>query len=535
VYRGGGVGDPVSTSYIVAVVRSGGLEELKRLLRMSSAEYGVWSDGVDLVVLRKEGEALTEVVGIPRYGAGFEALNQPVGLSEIVPTPDLMDGVKGFVEYVKRSEGLGGDAAAEEALKLLLIKALCEVRNDVGSAWVSNDEYLAVVRGVGETLSSRVGRLIDELSVYGLNLGLRVGVRSVAEFLRRFSRVSVLRSDDVGKVEFIQSIARKHINVKRDGTLTPIIVADLMVGLVRPGLGDLVIDPACGSGTLIVSVVRYLRRFYGLGQYEVSRFVRENAICIDVNPALTQLAAAATTLCAGHPVNTLVANSLSDLNELQGIAVKNSVPEKLMPREGGFDVVLTHPPLGVKWRVRDLKAPEGFELSFRWRYDKASGTWEKLPELLNNQLLEVLFLDRCYQLLKPYGRMAILLSEEILTSGDLGYVRQWIIGNSRVLAVISLPHYTFVPFGQRVRAFILVLQKVPKDYAAKLVKSEYKVFTSSIEKIGYDALGNKFYRKGDGGVVLTDDLGTPIVDSDVDQVISEFHKYLEGYVGITSH
>ncbi len=529
VYRDEGVRDPIGNSYILIVVGEDGLERLRNLMSTSKAEYGLWSDGTNLVVLRRNVDGVVEeVVGLPRYGLSFDSLNKPMLVSDLSPTSDLKTRIDGFFKYLKQNEKLDDDELLDELLKLVLMKVVDESLGGTTRLWISNDEYLNVIKGIGgEGLKGRVNELLNNLTPYGFSGDLAISARSIAEFIRRFNYISILKSDDLTKVESLLSVSREFMSIERGGILTPYVVAELMIKLVKPSIRDLIIDPACGSGRLITYTLKYLRDSYGLSREDLIKLLRSNILCVDVSASAIKLASVNIALHAGVPGNVFKADSLTRFSELQELAVKASIPEHLIPRPEGFDVVITHPPFNVRWRVRDPKVLSQFELGFRWDFDRKASRWFKSSGLLKEQLVEVLFIERGFQLLKPYGRMAILLPEELLAEGSLGYVRQWIVENARVLAVVSLPHPTLIAYGLKARAFVLVLQKVPKDRIEELRKSEYKVFVASVERVGYDALGIPMYKRDKDGRVLLDESGSPILDTDIENVIRAYNEYLE--------
>src|SRR5205823_10237623 len=71
----------------------------------------------------------------------------------------------------------------------------------------------------------------------------------------------------------------------------------------------------------------------------------------------------------------------------------------------------------------------------------------------------VLFLDRCLQLLKPGGRLLIILPEGVLCNSGERYVREYLMGKALVKAVISLPADCFKLSGTGARTSIVYLQK----------------------------------------------------------------------------
>jgi len=62
-------------------------------------------------------------------------------------------------------------------------------------------------------------------------------------------------------------------------------------------------------------------------------------------------------------------------------------------------------------------------------------------------------------LLKPGGRLGIVLPEGIFNNPSLAYVREFCEDRARILAVVSLPQETFYSSGASVKASLLFLQK----------------------------------------------------------------------------
>jgi type I restriction enzyme M protein len=87
----------------------------------------------------------------------------------------------------------------------------------------------------------------------------------------------------------------------------------------------------------------------------------------------------------------------------------------------------------------------------------------ELPSRNGNRLgkvkTEILFIERCLALLKPGGRMGIVLPEGIFNNPSLAYVRGFCEDRARVLAVVSLPQETFNSSGASVKASLLFLGK----------------------------------------------------------------------------
>jgi type I restriction enzyme M protein len=117
----------------------------------------------------------------------------------------------------------------------------------------------------------------------------------------------------------------------------------------------------------------------------------------------------------------------------------------------------------------------------------------------------VLFIDRCLQLLRPGGRLLIVLPDGVLCNSGDRYVRQYIMGlkdektgqfvggKAIVKAVLSLPADTFKLSGTGAKTSVLYLQK----RHANIEHSEYflpepqgDVFMAVAETLGYVVKNN---------------------------------------------
>lgn len=57
-----------------------------------------------------------------------------------------------------------------------------------------------------------------------------------------------------------------------------------------------------------------------------------------------------------------------------------------------------------------------------WKKDGISGKWKKTDKLRDKQAPQILFIERCIQLLKPKGRLGIILPESLF--GNYYYARR---------------------------------------------------------------------------------------------------------------
>ncbi len=137
----------------------------------------------------------------------------------------------------------------------------------------------------------------------------------------------------------------------------------------------------------------------------------------------------------------------------------------------------------------------------------AEGRWELRrdrhgrPVLQKSQPPEILFIERCVQLLRPgTGRFALVMPNGILNNPALGYVRAWLMANTQILAVVDMARELFQPKNDTQTSMVLArrLSAEERD-AARTGTLEYPIFMAIAERVGHDRRGNVLYRRTETG------------------------------------
>ncbi len=243
---------------------------------------------------------------------------------------------------------------------------------------------------------------------------------------------------------------------------TPRYVVDFVVRALAPGPKEVVVDPACGSGAFLAHA-RALANVRAFGTDVDARAVR---------------VARLVAIAQGRS-----ASSIARRDGLRG----GDLP--------AADVVATNPPFAGR-------APaDGFAIG----------------HLLRQPERDLLFLERALELLRPGGRLGIVLPYNKAAGTAYAAVRGWLFSRARVLAVVGLPRETFLPHTSQ-RTFVLFAQKrapskrdVPRD-------EERTMFVVS-ERAGKDAAGDPIRSRAGG------------LDHDLDDVLSELRPFFakEGF------
>lgn len=131
---------------------------------------------------------------------------------------------------------------------------------------------------------------------------------------------------------------------------------------------------------------------------------------------------------------------------------------------------------------------------------------------------DILFIERNLNMLKPGGRMAIVLPQGRFNNSSDKYIREFIANKARILAVIGLHGNVFKPHTGT-KTSVLFLQKYGgtdekgKELCPK--KDDYNIFFATMSLPSKDNSGEKIYLKDENGDFALDTHGHRIVEHDL--------------------
>jgi type I restriction enzyme M protein len=125
-------------------------------------------------------------------------------------------------------------------------------------------------------------------------------------------------------------------------------------------------------------------------------------------------------------------------------------------------------------------------------------------------------------MIKPGGRMAIVLPQGVLNNTGMEYVREYLFDKARILAVVGLHGNTFKPHTGT-KTSVLFLQKWGGK-SGELLK-DYPIFMAVSKKAGKDNSGDYIYKKDANGNYIHDQKGRKILDHDLDEIAEAFFDF----------
>ena len=107
---------------------------------------------------------------------------------------------------------------------------------------------------------------------------------------------------------------------------------------------------------------------------------------------------------------------------------------------------------------------------------------------------ENLFIERYYHLLRPGGRMGIVLPESVFDTSENKYIRLFLYKYFIIKAVVSLPQVTFAPYTPTKTSVLLAKKKLPSRLPNGITNG--RCLLLSIQSLKQDAKISSRFIKG---------------------------------------
>ncbi|TAE04653.1 MAG: SAM-dependent DNA methyltransferase, partial [Bacteroidetes bacterium] len=407
------------------------------------------------------------------------------------------------------NDGLSAQQALDEMLKILFIKVLAEKEN-TQDFFVSSEEFADIKAGKqSKTFATRIENLFQKTiesfaDIFELTEKIKLSFASLAFAVNKLQNIDFSDTTDAKGLAFQKFLASTE-KADRGQFFTPEPVINFCVEFLQPKPHEKIIDPTCGSGGFLFSAYQYLLDNFHVSKQEIIPYL----FGIDINKTIVKIAKMKLLLECNTSLNIVAQNSLEDLDEL-ALSFEQSI-------ENQMDIVLANPPFGTMGKITNEKLLRKYELGYKWQGENAH--YFKTKTLHTGQTPEILFIERCLQLLKEGGRMAIVLPNGMFENPSLEYLRIFIKQKARVLAVVNLPQETFIPFGTGVKTSILFLQK--NVVCEDTNNNNKRIFFGRVTKLGYQGNknGNPIYQKDEFGNLLKDKNKEPILEEDFSKII----------------
>lgn len=506
-----------------------------------SCYFGLWANGSSYHFLQKEDDAIgydfdfTDLSDFPGEGETLADIDRADRSYSRKPANDsLIKVFKRAHDYIYGNEGRKKDAFWQ-LLNLIFCKLYDEKRRFIETDISYRREFWVGVKEQNteagrKAVADRIKAIFQKLKdnsmfseVFTGNEGIELTDKGVAFIAGELAKYSFLDASIDVKGMAYETIVSNTLKQEAGQFFTPRNIVKAMVEMLNPTEKHRVLDPACGSGGFIVMVLDHVRKQIAqelfpnldgpllMAKYnslEVNERVKEYAensiFGFDFDPDLKKAARMNMVMAGDGHANVFHVNSLeypkwdhpeekakieSAIN--RSLAVMGDIEDRYYKdARGTFDMIFTNPPFGAKVKVdkETIYHPDGTLIYQLGAYSDAP---------------EVLFIEACYNFLKPGGKMAIVLPDGILGNPNMVKVREWILNKFKILASIDLAVEAFMP-QVGVQASLLFLEKKTElsRQLAQESDEDYEVFMAIAEKLGKDRRGNPIYLRDEDGAEL---------------------------------
>lgn len=365
-------------------------------------------------------------------------------------------------------------------------------------------------------------------NLFEVNDTIRIKEASFESIVKELEVYNLSRTaDDVKGIAF-EKFLGKTFRGELGQFFTPRTVVDFMVELLDPEEGEVICDPCCGSGGFLIKAFEYVREKIENNIQKVKEQIKAELLDEEYENSTEADKSIIEELFSQY-INVLNmeldTNCESRLKDLSRNCIFGTDANPRMARtakmnmimhgdghsgvhhhdgllnvngifENRFDVILTNPPFGsrveksLKITLADKETNEDKIAEYEKKYGKE--IYHKAMSQINDHigesvlslyasgkhsgLTEVLFIERCLRLLKPGGRLGIVLPEGVLNNTQLQSVRELFEGMAKIILITSIPQDVFMASGATVKPSLMFFKKFTAEEATQYEQANAKAY-----------------------------------------------------------
>ena len=438
---------------------------------------------------------------------------------------------------IRNVDKLSPEAAFDEISKILFIKMLYE-RDAKDELVYSKDKFLKdelLYNGDVDYIQHLFNEVKETYSTDGLfdsEDKIRIRRESFLLILEELSSVELYdTSDDIKGIAF-ELFLGKTFRGELGQFFTPRTIVNYMVEVLNVREGDKVCDPCCGSGGFLIKAFEHVQNQIDQDIHKQITVLMDNYSLSDsekqykINTLLsecdkTKEGSRYHKLCHdyffGVDANARMART-SKMNMIMhgdghvGVYLHDGLINVGGVYDNNFDVILINPPFGAHvekdMRITSSDIPTDREKTLYERLygeeyiskvytpikeyaqeiGKDKKTGRRILELyqINNNSTEILFIERCINLLKPGKRAGIVLPEGVLDNPALDRIRRFIESRAKILNITSIPSDVFLSSGANIKPSLVFIEKF-KD--GEMPEKDYLLSVTKVNDAGISSTG----------------------------------------------
>lgn len=425
---------------------------------------------------------------------------------------------------IRNNDKLSPEASFDEISKILFIKIMYE-RNPKQEAIFSLKQFETlkeawnISRGKSETETSYMQRLFEDVKVefasdniFDENEKIKLREKSFEQIVKELQIYNLTStSADVKGIAF-EKFLGKTFRGELGQFFTPRVIVDFIVELLEPKENELICDPCAGSGGFLIKTFESIKKVIDNHYIELKKVKQveifgKDLVNIDDEKLQKKyedfliktnkeqeekIQKLSHKSIYGTDANPRMAR-VSKMNMIMHGDGHNGIHHNdgLLNVNGifrnRFDMIVTNPPFGTNLDKKYPTVEEDDKYKndvMITKYIKEYGEiyTEEMKQVTNNinepirglfevgktsGATEVLFIERCLDLLKDGGRMGIVLPEGVLNSSNLQNAREYFESRAKILLIVSLPQDIFISSGATVKTSLVFFKKFTHEEKEK--------------------------------------------------------------------
>ncbi len=380
----------------------------------------------------------------------------------------------------------------DEFNKLLFLKMFDELEREKHERHL--EKYLFQISPL-ETKSQLKDRIekcylqaIRDRKVEKLLKPIALSMQQIHDIVEKLQAISLIQTDKDPKGLAFETFVENHMKGDFGQYFTPRNIVEFMLS-VSPIVWEktfdsscMVLDPCCGSGSFLTQAISVFKNRYKKPK-NWQDFANSAVFGVEISDSISVSAKINLALHDdGH----------DNIKHASGLNI-----EKFDWKAKPFRLILTNPPFGGEPILNLSKDPnkeldnlhrfydyEKFEITQK-RPDTIDVMRKKAkdePTFSDSIRPELIFIELFYKALQEGGMAYVIVPDGVLTNSTSQYVRDFIQERFRLLAVISLPQYTFTHYGAGVKASIIILKKWSYKDTERIKTANDKYLLASIQQ-----------------------------------------------------
>ena len=482
---------------------------------------------------------LEEIVDIPRAEdlTNAKKLKELLGQTKAFTRDEFSKLLFKCHNIIRNNDKLSPEAAFDEISKVLFIKIRYE-RDNTGTQLFSEEEFKKLREAYDKTKSKLSLPFYQQLfertkedyvkdDLFEPNDTIKIKEASFEAIVKELEVYNLSRTaDDIKGIAF-EKFLGKTFRGELGQFFTPRTIVDFMVALLDPEEGEIICDPCCGSGGFLIKAFEYVREKIEndiqkvKDRIKIDVFNEEYENGTDGDRAIIDELVDQYFSVLNMELDTKEDGRLKDLShncifgtDANPRMARTAKMNMIMHGDGHggvhhhdgllningifenrFDVILTNPPFGSRVE-KSLKITEADKFTddakikyYTERYGEEyvqalaqvnGNIGESVLSLYDSGklsgLTEVLFIERCLRLLKPGGRLGIVLPEGVLNNTQLQSVRELFEGMAKIVLITSIPQDVFMASGATVKPSLMFFKKFTAEEVIQYEQANAKAY-----------------------------------------------------------